>query len=136
MESIEQINYIKAPIHTVYNTLTTQEGLGAIWTKKLKVKHEVGYINEFDFDEEYLTKMKIIALQNNRKIEWECIFSDAEWKGTRVIFELSEKGNTTMILLKHSDWKAKTDYLRWCSYNWAMFLFSLKMHCEAIHQNE
>lgn len=32
IESIEQINYLKAPIATVYNALTTTEGLGQVWT--------------------------------------------------------------------------------------------------------
>ncbi|SNS13355.1 hypothetical protein SAMN06295967_1044 [Belliella buryatensis] len=56
MESIEQINYLKVPVESVYKTLTSEEGYGQVWTKKLKVKPEVGFINEFDFDEEYITK--------------------------------------------------------------------------------
>lgn len=51
MESIEQINYIKAPIRVVYNTLTTEKELGKVWTKKRKVKPEVGFVNEFAFVE-------------------------------------------------------------------------------------
>ncbi|MFD2033882.1 SRPBCC domain-containing protein [Belliella marina] len=130
MESIEQINYIKASSAEIYKTITTEEGLGKIWTKKLKVKPEIGFVNEFDFGEESLTKMKIIALEENKKVIWECIESDQEWIGTSVSFELSEEGNKTKILLKHYDWRELTDYYRWCSYNWAMFLQRLKNHCE------
>lgn len=130
MESIEQINYIKAPIATVYKALTTAEGLGQVWTKKLTVKPEVGFTNKFDFDEDDLTEMKIIELQENSKIVWECVASDKEWVGTSISFELSENKNTTTIILKHFNWRDKTNYYRWCSYNWAMFLFSLKNYCE------
>ncbi|WP_026350750.1 hypothetical protein [Dyadobacter beijingensis] len=42
MEKIEQINYIKAPVSTVYEALTTQRGLGSIWTTDLTVAGEVG----------------------------------------------------------------------------------------------
>lgn len=130
MINIEHVNYIKAPIATVYRTLTSEEGLGEVWTKKLKVKPEVGFVNEFDFDEGYITKMKVIELKNNTKIVWECIASDKEWVGTTISFELSEKNNVTSVVLKHSDWRELTEFYQWCNYNWAMFLYRLKSYCE------
>ncbi|WP_188466203.1 SRPBCC domain-containing protein [Marivirga lumbricoides] len=130
MAAIEQINYIKSPSSKIYKTLTTQEGLGNIWTPKLKVKPEIGFVNEFDFDEGYLTKMKVQELKENKWVLWECIDSDPEWVGTKVSFELSENENVTTIVLKHFDWKEMTDFYRWCNYNWAMFLWRLKKYCE------
>jgi len=130
MDSIEHIIYIKAPKETVYSALTSEEGLSEIWTKKLKVKPEVGFINEFDFDEGYITKFIILELVENSKIVWECIASDEEWIGTKVSFELTGKDNRTTIILKHFDWRERTDFYRWCNYNWAMFLYRLKNYCE------
>lgn len=130
MHSIEQINYIKAPTETVFKALTSQKGLGEVWTKKLTVKAEVGFVNVFDFDEGYLTKMKIIDLKENSKVEWGCIASDEEWVGTRITFELSEEKGVTAVILTHSHWRELTDFYRWCSYNWAMFLYRLKTYCE------
>lgn len=129
MVSIEHINYIKAPASTVYHALTTEEGLGNIWTMKLRVKAEVGFVNEFDFDEGYLTKMRTVELQENQKVVWECIESDKEWAGTTVSFQLSEKDGITTVTLKHLDWRELTDYYRWCNYHWALFLFRLKNYC-------
>jgi uncharacterized protein YndB with AHSA1/START domain len=129
MESIEQINYIKVPAARVYQALTTQEGLGEVWTKKLKVRAEIGFVNEFDFDEEVLTTMKIIDLQENKRIEWECTMSDEEWIGTGISFDIEKEG-VTCITLTHFNWRERTDFYRWCAYNWAMFLFSLKIYCE------
>ncbi|WP_339703405.1 SRPBCC domain-containing protein [uncultured Marixanthomonas sp.] len=130
MDSIEHIIYIKAPKETVYSALTSEEGLSEIWTKKLKVKPEVGFINEFDFDEGYITKFIILELVENSKIVWECIASDEEWIGTKVSFELTGKDNRTTIILKHFNWRERTDFYRWCNYNWAMFLYRLKNYCE------
>ncbi|MDG3582135.1 MULTISPECIES: SRPBCC family protein [Galbibacter] len=130
MENIELINYIKTPVSIVYNALVSEEGLSNTWTKKLKVKPEVGFVNEFDFDEDYLTQMKILELKENQRIVWECIASDDEWVGTRIIFDLSEEKGVTKIILRHADWRELTDFYRWCNYNWAMFLFSLKTYCE------
>lgn len=132
MHNIEQINYIKASLTIVYEALTTEEGLGNIWTKKLKVKPEIGFINEFDFGEEVITKMKVMELKEGQRVVWECVDSDQEWRGTSVSFVLSEeKAGVTQIILKHSDWRVLTDYYRWCNYNWAMFLYRLKNYCEA-----
>ncbi|AGA78950.1 SRPBCC family protein [Echinicola vietnamensis] len=130
MESIEHINYIKAPAEKVYQVLTSEEGLGNVWTKKLKVKPEIGFVNEFDFDEGYITKFKTVELEENDKIVWECVASDEEWIGTKVSFELTDKENVTTVILKHFDWRARTNFYRWCNYNWGMFLYRLKHYCE------
>lgn len=130
MEKIEHINYIKAPIANVYEALTTQAGLSAVWTEELLVKPEVGFINEFSFGDNDLTKMKIIELSPNKRILWECVDSDPEWIGTKISFDLTEKNGTTAIVLKHFDWRELTEFYQWCNYNWAMFLLSLKSHCE------
>lgn len=130
MESIELVNYIKVPASLIYKALITEEGLSNIWTPKLKVKPEIGFVNEFDFDEGYITKMLVLELEENRKVLWECMDSDPEWVGTRVSFELSEKEGVTTVVLKHWGWSEKTHFYRWCNYNWAMFLWRLKKYCE------
>ncbi|UNY99339.1 SRPBCC domain-containing protein [Zhouia spongiae] len=130
MASIEHINYIKVPVGLVYQVLTTEEGLANVWTRKLKVKPQINFVNEFDFDDDYLTKMKIIELKKDSKIVWECLASDQEWVGTKVLFELTVKDNVTSVVLKHYNWSEVTEFYRWCNYNWAMFLLSLKNYCE------
>jgi uncharacterized protein YndB with AHSA1/START domain len=130
MEKIEHINYIKSPISAVFTALTTQEGLGAFWTEELVVKPELGFINEFNFGDNDLTKMKITELSPNKRILWECIESDPEWIGTKISFDLIEKDGVTAVVLKHFNWRELTEFYQWCNYNWAMFLLSLKNYCE------
>ncbi|WP_218849844.1 hypothetical protein [Winogradskyella vidalii] len=62
------INKIKAPISTIYQTLISVNRLGNVGAKKLKMKPEVGFTNEFDFDEGYITKFKITELKESHKI--------------------------------------------------------------------
>lgn len=130
MYAIEILNYIKATPEKVFETLTTEKGLSAIWTKKLKVKPEINHINEFDFDEDDITKMKVTALVPNSLVKWDCIESDEDWTGTKVSFEISEHQGKTMVLLKHYNWKETNNYMRWCNYNWSLFLKELKTFCE------
>ncbi|WP_439481034.1 SRPBCC domain-containing protein [Cyclobacterium plantarum] len=128
--SISLLNKIKAPASKVYQTLIIEKGLSEIWTKNLKVKPELNFINEFDFGESYLTKMKITGLEKNQKISWLCIESDEEWTGTTVTFLISNEPDFTEIRLEHAGWREKTDYYKWCNYHWAMFLYRLKNYCE------
>jgi uncharacterized protein YndB with AHSA1/START domain len=130
MENIEHINYIKAPLSQVYEALTTQQGLAAVWTNKLRVKAELGFVNEFDFDDNYGTKMKIVELQENKRIVWDCIDSDPEWIGTSISFDLEEKNAVVSVILRHMNWRELTEFYRSCNYNWAIFLLSLKGYCE------
>jgi hypothetical protein len=108
MEKIEHISYIKVPAAVIYEALTTQDGLGKVWTNKLIVKPQLNFINEFDFDDNYGTKMKVVELSEYKKIAWD----------------------VTSIVLRHYGWRQLTEFYRWCNYNWAMFLLSLKNYCE------
>ena len=130
MEKIEHIQYIKTPVGKVYETLTTERGLAETWTRKLKVKPGLGVINEFDFDDNYSTKMKVIELIPDSRIIWECVESDPEWVGTTISYELAEENGVTSVVLRHLNWRELTEFYRWCNYNWAMFLYSLKTYCE------
>lgn len=130
MANIEHINYIKAPATKVYQTLTTQQGLAEVWTRKLIVQPTVGFVCSFDFNDNYATRMKVLDLHPNEYIHWECVFSDEEWIGTEIVFELTENDGATAVVLKQLNWNAVTEFYRYCNYNWAMFLYSLKSYCE------
>jgi len=73
--------------------------------------------------------MKIIDLQPNKRVEWECLVGDKEWIGTKLIFELEEKDNETILRFTHSNWKAETDFFASCNFQWAYYLVSLKQYC-------
>ncbi|MCF6405231.1 SRPBCC domain-containing protein [Chitinophaga filiformis] len=131
MVAIEHLLQIRASRTKVYEALTTQEGLGAVWTTKLTVKAEPGFVNEFNWGEDYITKMQILELRPEEKVLWECTDSDPEWVGTFICFKIlpGQDGVTTLIL-KHYNWQEVTDYYRSCNYYWAMFLHSLKKYLE------
>ena len=129
MENIEHLMTIKTAPSKVYEVLTTEKGLGEIWTKTLTVKPELGFINEFAFGAA-VDKMKIVELVENKRIAWDVLESDPEWVGTTITFDLEDKNGNTIITLKQLNWRAVTDLFRACSYNWAFFLYSLKLYCE------
>ncbi len=132
MASIEQLQKINIPAHQVYLALTTKEGLSEVWTKDLKVEAVVGKVNEFRFGTNDTAKMKVIELVPDKRVSWECVDADAdlEWIGTTITFELTESNGTTNVDFSHAQWKEITPCYKFCNYNWAMFLLSLKQYCE------
>ena len=130
MANIEHLQTVHAPASKMYETLTTAEGLAEIWTNELIVNNQVGFVNEFRFGSDDVTKMKIEELIPNKKVVWHCIDSDAEWIGTMISFDIEEKNGKSFITLRHMNWKEVTPFYRSCNYNWAFFLYSLKCYCE------
>lgn len=130
MASIEHVQYVNASLSKVYEALTTEAGLAEVWTRDLKFIAQVDATNEFRFGDEHPTKMKILELVPKNKMVWLCTDSDPEWIGTKVIFELDQRESKTAITLKHTDWREVTEFYRFCNYNWAIFLLSLKQYCE------
>lgn len=130
MANIEQLQMIHVPAAEVYQALASAGGLAEVWTRDLLVHDYVGAVNEFHFGKDDLTKMEIVELVPDRRVVWRCIDSDPEWIGTTISFELAEKKKQTYITLRHANWQEVTDFYRFCNYNWAMFLYSLKLYCE------
>lgn len=130
MANIEHIQYVNVPVSTVYAALTTEKGLAEVWTRELSFEARLGAVNTFSFGDEAPTLMEISELSPDRKMVWRCVASDPEWGGTHVSFELAESGGKTAVVLRHTDWREVTEFYRFCNYNWAIFLFSLKRYCE------
>jgi uncharacterized protein YndB with AHSA1/START domain len=130
MASIDQIQYVKAPIADVFRALTTAEGLAAVWTDDLSVVPSQGAVNTFKFGNGKSDKMKVAELTPNKRVVWDCIDSDPEWIGTEISFELEDRGGSVAVTLKQDKWRAVTEFYRSCNYNWGIFLLSLKGYCE------
>lgn len=130
MVNIEHLQTVHAPASIVYEALTTADGLSEIWTNELIIHNQIGFINEFRFGSNDITKMKIEELITNKKVVWQCIDSDPEWIGTYISFDIREKNGKSFITLRHMGWREVTPFYRSCNYNWAIFLYSLKSYCE------
>jgi len=130
MANIEHLQTVNVPASKVYEALTTVEGLSEVWTNELIINNQIGFINEFRFGSDDITKMRIEELITNKKVLWQCIDSDPEWIGTTISFDIEEKRGKSYITLCHMNWREVTPFFRSCNYNWAIFLYSLKSYCE------
>ena len=130
METIFHRILIKSTPEAVFKAITTQEGISKWWLDDCTLKPELGFINEFRYQGLVNNKMKIIDLQPNQRLEWECIESDPQWIGTHVIFELSIHDDLVKLNFKHSNWKEHTEFFATCNYHWGRHLTMLRDYCE------
>lgn len=130
MPSIEHLQIINVPSSMIYDVLTTSNGLSKVWTNELTVHNKIGLTNEFCFGSNDITKMQILELVRDSRVVWKCVDSDPEWIDTLVSFEIEEKNQKSYLTLKHANWREVTTFYRFCNYNWAIFLYSLKSYCE------
>ncbi|RAJ76664.1 activator of Hsp90 ATPase-like protein [Chitinophaga dinghuensis] len=130
MADIKHKLVIKTSPDKVYSAITTQEGIESWWCKQTTAQPTVGFVNIFTFGQ-FRNEMKVAALSSNQMVKWECIQSIEEWVGTHVSFDLEEKNGNTVLRFTHGDWKAVTDTFAGCSYDWAIFMKSLKSFCES-----
>ncbi|RKY93435.1 MAG: SRPBCC domain-containing protein, partial [Ignavibacteriae bacterium] len=101
MAHLKHYLLIKSSPEKVYKALTSTEGLRGWWTLEAKTDGRIDGIAEFTFDVQYHIKMKIVDLNPNGRVEWECIKGDKEWIGTNFVFDLEEKDGDTILRFIH-----------------------------------
>ncbi|MFB7247372.1 SRPBCC domain-containing protein [Streptomyces populi] len=113
---------------TVYQALTTVDGLAAWWTTDTKgsdgdmLRFRFGDVGGFD--------MKVLELRPDTRVRWEVVDGPEEWIGTTVTFDLKQEGEWTIILFAHEGWREQVEFMNHCTTKWALFLMSLKSLAE------
>jgi uncharacterized protein YndB with AHSA1/START domain len=120
---------IDKPAETVYENLTTQKGLAGWWTPETVATPEVGSVSKFSFGD-YHKEIKVEALKPYSYVKWRCLKAFEEWIDTTITFELEPHAKGTILILHHEGWKIYSNEFASCSYDWALFLRSLKFLCE------
>jgi uncharacterized protein YndB with AHSA1/START domain len=121
---------IATTAHKLFDALTTDQGVAGWWTKA-KTQAAVGGINEFVFGQGTVT-FQVEKLERGRAVGWSAQNVPPDWKGTRVLFELSDGAKAGFVTLRfsHTGFKAATPVVAFTNYAWAQFLRSLKLFLE------
>ena len=152
MPDIRHEILIGASAEVVYGAITRKEGLSAWWTPDTEAMPVLNSVARFGFGSNYFKQMKIVELQPNKLVRWDCISGAEEWIGTRISFilqpgdkewlskvhpELSDQinqskksGSGTVLIFHHDNWRGQTSMFAECNYTWGQFLKSIKLLCE------
>ena len=113
---------------TVYNALTTIDGLTGWWTEDV-----TGTADHLRFNFPVAGggfDMEILETTPDKRVTWRVADGPAEWIGTTITFDLTTSGDYTIILFKHEGWKEPVEFMNHCSTKWGSFLMSLKQLVE------
>jgi len=114
----------------LYAALTTQEGLSGWWTPETLAVAEIGSVSRFGFGPDYYKELEVVDLVPGKLVKWRCIKGFHDWLDTVMTFELESHPKGTILLFHHEGWKAYSNEFASCSFDWALFLRSLKWLCE------
>ena len=128
--AIKQLFHIDAPKESVFQAISTIEGLANWWTVQTEGDASVGGNIQFDFGDFEGPKMKVIETTPNEKVIWECVDSSHGWLGNTFVFQLDENEGKTRIRFSHNGWKEQEDFYSLCSFSWGRYMESLRQYCQ------
>ncbi len=122
---LHKVGIKSSSLDDVYRALTTLEGLSAWWTTDTQGESTVGGTLRFRFGTGGFD-MRVLELEPARRVLWQVIDGPDEWLGTKIGFELEQRGEWTIVLFRHTGWKEPVEFMHHCSTKWGVFLLSLK----------
>ena len=122
---LHKVGIRSSSLAEVYKALTAIEGLSSWWTTTTEGQSKIGGILQFRFGNGGFD-MKVLELDPPRRVLWEVIDGPEEWIGTKIHFDLDQRGDWTIVLFKHEGWKEPVEFMHHCSTKWGVFLLSLK----------
>ncbi|MGW8566991.1 SRPBCC family protein [Isoptericola sp. NPDC055881] len=114
---------------TVYDALTTVDGLAGWWTEKTTGDAGPGGTLEFRFPAGGFD-MEVVELRPQERVAWRVVGGPEEWVGTTIEWDLRQDGDWTIVLFAHRGWREPVEFMHHCSTKWATFLLSLKALAE------
>ena len=119
---------VKADLTSVYQAITSLNGLSGWWTKTTG-DTTIGSKLNFHFNQ-HIIEMSIVELITDQKVVWQCSEKEGEWKDTIITFNLIDTGEQVFINFSHTDWAEQSDLCSHCSTKWAVFMLSMKGYLE------
>ena len=120
----------------LYEALTSEDGIGSWWDKPNIVQEQGNIFLEFRPGEGHgVLKMKVLDQNPCSRVEWQCISAHepsspaSAWTGTKLLFQISEAKDHSILNFTHSGWDETSKYFAFCNYQWGKALQSLEQYC-------
>lgn len=126
---------IKAPLADVYAAVSSVDGVANWWTRDTSGDARLGGTVDVLFrapsgEEKGRMSFELTKLIPNEHVVWRFGAGPNEWIGTEVTFQLTQRGEYTVVMFGHRHWREATDFTAHCSMKWATFLLSLRQLAE------
>ncbi len=121
---------VRAPLPRVYEALSTAAGVAGWWTTETQGSADASGSLEVRFsdhgEEKGRMSFAVEAKGPERTLRWRCTAGPEEWLGTEITFTLELRGEQTIVLFGHRNWREPCEFMAHCSMKWATFLLSLR----------
>jgi hypothetical protein len=105
--------------------------LASWWTDDVNGGSDEGESFTVGFvDHQVVMTLRIDALEPTSLAHLTCTEGPEEWPGTQVAFRLDEHEGATVVRFWHGGWEYEDGAMPSCSFQWAMYLDSLRRFCE------
>ncbi len=122
---------IQASPEKIYQALNHISDLQAWHTAHIEGKHELNGILSFKGKEKPLFRWKLIQLEPNQKVVWECVDGPGDSVGTKAFYTLTKADDKrTLVELSHTSWPDQKGNFRKCNTLWGILLHHLKNYVE------
>jgi hypothetical protein len=139
--------WIEAPTRTVFDALTTKDGLDGWWGPVAGAEPRIGYVIDFDHGLGAPLRMEIIDLVADQRVAWKCVseFEDptnpaSEWTNQTLRFDVAPRRpvallggmqDVAVLTFHNSGWPADARWRGFCNTAWGEVLgVKLKSFCE------
>lgn len=117
-------------IETVFDLISTSEGLNKWWTRSCAGAARKGEVYRLDFGPQYEWEAVVEEVKPPYVFELRMTRSDNDWMGSKIRFELSQSEGVTHVRFFHTNWPADNEHHRISNYCWAMYLRLMKLNVE------
>ena len=124
---------INAPSKQIYPLIATKNGLQQ-WLRpeegwKIQGDQSLGGKLTFYYGEGHHV-MKVIILEKDSHVRWECVEGPPEWLGTTVDFFIEDNVKKCTLQFAHNGWTEQSKFFRQCDEVWGKCVADIKKLAE------
>jgi uncharacterized protein YndB with AHSA1/START domain len=132
MPEIMHLLKIRAAQDTIYQAVSTADGIRNWWTRDVALDPRLGGTGEFGFyDHRMFIKVKVAELRPPERVVWDVAASTGGvFDGTRISFDLTAENGVTSLLFAHRGLASGASNIASATTRWGFYLLSLKRYLD------
>jgi len=132
MAEILHVIDIHASPNAVFQTVGSVVGIRKWWSTNVEGSDEVGGRISIGFGDQWKVVMeRVNAIPNERVVYRITEHNSDEWPGTELVFNLFDDEDWTILKFDQRGWASSSNFFRFCSAKWVVFLLSIKQAAES-----
>lgn len=124
---------IDADAGSIYNALSTSEGINGWWSNHTEGPEGAGSTMRVAFPDAPMTfDFEVTEERPNERVAWRCLAGPPEWIGTSISLDIqSGADGANSVLFSQDGWKTTAESFPFIAYSWAQILPRLKELAES-----